>query len=200
MNNNRDPYISFKVTICTDFLLVKFCIAAHGRLEIIMKRALLRELRCLGDISGKLIGICFCTAGAGILTWLTCDGISLAWKLSRLPPCSLPMILMFIMWLALYGLFGALICMCSHSGMLCGDRCTFRSLVAYIMTLFWCPLLFLAGTGLIAACALVLSLLYLISVFTAMSGTSLLISLTVIIIGGCEIYFLYFTVGFMILN
>ena len=165
-----------------------------------MRLRIFHELRCLGNIAGKLIGVCFCTASCGILTWVTCNNIAVVWRVSIKPPFTLPISLMFFIWLAVYAMYGAVICINAvYRTKVCVRNC-FNAVAAYFLSLFWCPLIFFSGTGFIALAAIIISVTYNFIIMIKcrrFSGLIFFLCAAIIIV---EIYCLYFTIGFIILN
>ena len=138
------------------------------------------------------------TAIVGVLVWLSCDGISLVWKTSYHPSFCILLWMMFSLWTVTYILFGILISMgriCSLGGELC-----LKAVIGYVAGLFWCPLTLLAGGGLCGVFAIVASIAYtayIMKLYCKISILGLLCSLTIVIY---EVYMLFFTMGFTIIN
>lgn len=145
----------------------------------------------------KLFLTVITSVAIGVLTWLSCNGISLVWRASLHPSLCLPLPLLFTLCIFVYLLFGCLITLgytCSIGAEIC-----IKAAVAYFAFLFWCPLTLLAGIGICGACALLLSIAYLVYLLKIFWGSSLLgtaLSLSIVVF---EIYLVYFTVGFTII-
>lgn len=165
-----------------------------------MRLKIFREFKSLGDVAGKLIGACFCAASCGILTWVTCDNISIVWKVSVKPPLSFPIPLMFFLWLAVYAMFGAIVYINAVYGSKECVRNCFDAIAAYFLSLFWCPLIFFSGTGLIALLSILMSLAYTIIILMKCRRLSSILFLLCLLTAIVEIYFCYFTIGYIILN
>lgn len=164
-----------------------------------VKHKIIRELRALGDVWRQLTGIAFITAVFGTIIWISCDNISFVWHTSCLPPFTPPMPVMFFIWLLAYALFGALLFLSAHNFCGCSDGGVFYALVSYLASLFWCPSVFFTG-GVAAIVALFLSLFCLFLVIRRKAIRTFVVCFCVSIIFIIEIYSLFFTVGFMILN
>lgn len=138
------------------------------------------------------------TVAVGWLVWLSSDGITVVWKASFHPAGTLPLWLMFSLWIAVYFMYGLLVSigkLCSLGTELCG-----KSVVAYVASLFWCPTVLLAGVGICGLCAIITSLaytLYILKFYARISVIGTVCSLFIVIF---EVYLLFFTVGFTILN
>ena len=138
------------------------------------------------------------TVLTGIIVWLSCDGITLVWKTSFHPSLSIPLWLMTFLCIIIYMMFEFLISIgsvCSVSAEL-----WLKAVVAYFASLFWYPLTLLAGVGFCGVCAVVASLaytLYILKIYAKLSLLGMIFSVCIIIY---EIYLLYFTVGFTIIN
>ena len=134
----------------------------------------------------------------GVLTWISCDGISFVWKTSLHPSFCLPLSVIFCLYTLTCAIFGCIITLgytCSLGAEIC-----IKAMVAYFAFLFWCPLTLLAGVGICGFCAVAVSamyLVYLIKIFwdTSLLGTVMCASLIVF-----YTYLFYFTIGFTIIN
>lgn len=143
---------------------------------------------------GRFFLIISCVMLAGMLTWLTCDGIIFIWRASTHPPLTPPFAVVFILWMIAYFLLGALIVLSTNT---CGDdhRITFRSTCAYLISLFWCPLALRAGAWLLASVALAMSLLFTASAVMRLRVRSRFAVLLYLCIIVHFVYFLILSVG-----
>lgn len=146
----------------------------------------------------RIIVPCILTLCMGVITWISSGSIGLVWRITKHPSFGPPLILMLLMWMIVYVLFGVII---SYST-LCGIGCSLSlsAIVSYFAALFWCPIMLSAGAGICAVCTLALSCVYLFRVVRVICRYSILISAAATVIGAFEIYIICFSVACSILN
>ncbi len=163
-----------------------------------LKHMLNREICLFFGKPFYLIVPCVFTLCTGLITWLTCDGIQIVWRITKHPSFAPPLWLLFIMWTFVYVLYGVII---SYS-LICGLKSglSLSAIVSYFAALFWCPIMLTAGVGICGVCTLVLSGVYLFRVGKVIGMYSILTSVSVFLTCIFEIYMICFSIGCAVLN
>ena len=163
-----------------------------------LKRKLICEIRVLLSSPVRIIIPCAAALVVGLLTWISCRGIWVIWRVSRHPPMTIPLPVMIFMWLAIYVLFGVIFRLSSEHD-ICSSL-SLKTIVSYLATLFWCPLLMIAGNLICSVTTLILSICYLVSVIKMVGKYSLVAVISFTFIFIYELYMLYFSVVFAVIN
>ncbi len=156
-----------------------------------------REVRQLFQNKIRLILTAVFFVLCAVLTWFDADGMSLVSRLFAFPSLTLPLWILFFVWISSFLLISVLSVPCTDEKGICG---LVELLFAFVFLLFWCPLLFSAASGVLSGISALLSL-----IFTALSVLSLrkrsLLGMTAGILLGLNVgYFSVISLGFAFMN
>lgn len=156
-----------------------------------MKRKLTDDIRVLFSYPIRLALICAVTAISGGILWFSLDSMQYIVRMACRAPFTIPFVPLVIHWLAVYIIFGILICRCSilnDSG-----EAALRAVTAYVFSIFWCPLIFSGGAFLPAILSLVFSAICICRMLIVMRAAPMTIEMSSFIILLSEAYYIYFT-------
>ena len=131
-------------------------------------------------------------------TWVSCGNIGHIWRISRHPSVCPPLFLIFILWLFVCLSFGVLIILSARCG--CHGSMCLRCIVSFFLSLSWCPLALVANSFLFSLMVLIFAGVHLFALARVICRYSLIATISVAIISSIEIYLIYFTVIFTLIN
>ncbi len=168
-----------------------------------MFRRLKRELCFVGENIPVLgLGAFICCIG-GVFLWVGGDS---SWYYAKAlhNEHSIPLGVIFTIWLLTYGMTGFVLAMSCLSEKLCSPKCGMKASVlggfAYLLMLMWYAVSFCTRLAFFGIILLILSILLLGITFVALRKTFFITLVLIILIEVVQIYFLCFSISFYLLN
>lgn len=169
-----------------------------------------RELSFIIKNIGLIGFSAFICAFFGIILWVNGNNIWYITKMCILPEHSPDVTGIFIIWLAAYGLCGAVMALVFLQSRCCAARMTLmtRMTVApfaiasavYLFCLIWYALFFNTSLTIFAFVILFLAFLMTIAVLILMRHGFAALKIALILIATVELYFIYFSLSIYLLN
>jgi len=162
-----------------------------------------RETAFLLRHMGLITGCAFISAMLGTMMWINGRGVWFVMHCTRLPECALPLSVLYCLWLAVYGISGAvfpLALLIETRIKSCLPPAVITLGISYVLALLWFPLFFSAQFVFPSLCILILSLCAIsITIFKSFTK-SLWLTTGCVVICCVELYFMIFTFQYFLLN
>ena len=164
-----------------------------------MGRKRAREYRSCREHIPLYAALAFVTAFCGILLWVNGAAAPIVFRTAVIPCAILGLTGHFVLWLLLYGLFGWLLGMLLASpGITCAEPSL--AVIAYTLCLAWYPVFFSLLHTAFALLLLLLALAVSVILWLRCLRRTVLCTLCALPVLALEIWFLVWTVLFLIRN